>query len=186
MKAVCYGDSNTFGYDPSGYLGGRYDHPWHEILEVKTGWDVVNEGMNGREIASTSVSFPEDLDLLIIMLGSNDLLQLRTPEAACEKMGHFLESLTLDRGKILLIAPPPMKFGQWVQDQEPIDNSIKLAKCYIALDERRSGYSSCLRRRTPNRRGPQSLRQGTDRIFTQRRINYVGNWLESTGIYAER
>ena len=44
MKVVCYGDSNTWGYDPRGYFGGQYDHPWPEILAVKTGWNVVNEG----------------------------------------------------------------------------------------------------------------------------------------------
>ena len=136
MKVVCYGDSNTYGYDPRGYFGGQYDHPWPELLAVKTGWNVVNEGLNGREIPKVSVTFPMDTDLLIIMLGTNDLLQFWTPEAACEKMKLFLESLTLDRNRILLIAPPPMKFGEWVQDQELIDDSIALAKHYKALSER--------------------------------------------------
>ncbi len=135
MKVVCYGDSNTYGYDPRGFFGGQYDHPWPEILAVKTGWDVVNEGMNGREIPERSVSFPEDTDLLIVVLGTNDLLQFWSPEAACEKMEQFLESLTPDRDKILLIAPPPMKFGEWVLDQGLIDNSITLAKYYKTLAE---------------------------------------------------
>lgn len=133
MKVICYGDSNTFGYDPRGYFGGQYGNPWPEILAAKTGWNVVNEGMNGREIPKTPVSFPADTDLLIIMLGTNDLLQFWIPEAACEKMERFLESLTLDRDKILLIAPPPMKFGEWVPDQELIDDSIALAKHCKAL-----------------------------------------------------
>ena len=25
MKVICFGDSNTYGYDPRGYLGGRYE-----------------------------------------------------------------------------------------------------------------------------------------------------------------
>ena len=25
MKVICYGDSNTYGYDPRSWLGGRYD-----------------------------------------------------------------------------------------------------------------------------------------------------------------
>ena len=135
MKVVCYGDSNTFGYDPRGYFGGQYDAPWPEILAAKTGWNIVNEGINGREIPKAPVSFPEDTDLLIIMLGTNDLLQFWSPEAACEKMERFLESLTLNRDKILLIAPPTMKFGDWVQDQELIDDSIALAKQYQTLAE---------------------------------------------------
>ena len=138
MKVVCFGDSNTFGYDPRDCFGGEYDHPWPEILAGKTGWNVVNEGMNGREIPKNPVSFPADTDLLIIMLGTNDLLQFWPPEAACEKMERFLKDITLDRKKILLIAPPPMKFGAWVQDQELIDDSMALAKHYQGLAERLS------------------------------------------------
>lgn len=136
MKVVCYGDSNTYGYDPRGYFGGQYDYPWTEILAAKTGWNIVNDGMNGREIPKRSVSFPEDTDLLIIMLGTNDLLQFWSPEAARDKMERFLESLTLNRDKVLLIAPPPMKFGQWVQDQKLIDDSITLTKHFRNLAER--------------------------------------------------
>lgn len=136
MKVVCYGDSNTYGYDPRGYFGGRYDHPWPNIMAEKTGWNVVNEGMNGREISIASFSFPTDTDLLIIMLGTNDLLQFWSPEAVSEKMERFLESLSRDRKKILLIAPPPMKFGEWVQDQKLIDDSVTLAKYYKALAAR--------------------------------------------------
>ena len=136
MKVVCYGDSNTYGFDARGYLGGRYKEPFPKLLAVKTGWNVVNDGLNGREIPKTAVSFPADTDLLIIMLGTNDLLQFWTPEATCEKMERFLKSLTLDRDKILLIAPPPMIFGEWVRDQELIDDSIVLAKQYQALADR--------------------------------------------------
>ncbi len=25
MNIICFGDSNTYGYDPRSYLGGRYD-----------------------------------------------------------------------------------------------------------------------------------------------------------------
>ena len=136
MKIICFGDSNTYGYDPRGYFGGQYDSPWPDILAAKTGWNVVNEGMNGRELPETQVLFPADADLLIIMLGTNDLLRFGTPENTCEKMERFMESIILARDKILLIAPPPMKFGEWVPDQELIENSVTLAKYYKALAER--------------------------------------------------
>ena len=136
MKVVCYGDSNTFGYDPRGYFGGQYDTPWPEILAVKLGCTVLNWGENGRKIPTSAVDIPEDTDTLIIMLGTNDLLQFWSPEAVCEKMERFLESLALNREKILLIAPPPMKLGEWVLDQELIDDSGMLAKYYKALAER--------------------------------------------------
>ena len=136
MKIICFGDSNTYGYDPRGFFGGQYDAPWPDILSEKLGCTVLNWGENGREIPAKTVDFPADTDLLVIMLGTNDLLQFWTPEAACEKMEHFLESLALERQKILLMAPPPMKFGEWVLDQELIDDSITLAKHYKALAER--------------------------------------------------
>ena len=40
MKVICFGDSNTYGYDPRSFLGGRYeaDCRWADILAAKTGW----------------------------------------------------------------------------------------------------------------------------------------------------
>ena len=34
MKILCFGDSNTYGYDPRGYFGGRYDHPYIVTIEL--------------------------------------------------------------------------------------------------------------------------------------------------------
>lgn len=52
MKDICFGDSNTYGYDPRSWLGGRYDADicWVNILAAKTGWTIRNMGENGREI----------------------------------------------------------------------------------------------------------------------------------------
>ena len=40
MNVICFGDSNTYGYDPHGYFGGRYDADsrWVDILAGETGW----------------------------------------------------------------------------------------------------------------------------------------------------
>ena len=136
MKIICFGDSNTYGYDPRGYFGGRYDQPWPEILTKQLGCTVLNWGENGRKIPIKTMDRPIEMELLIIMLGTNDLLESCSPKDICEKMEQFLESLTVDRNKILLIAPPPMEFGEWVQDQELIDNSITLAKHFHDLAKR--------------------------------------------------
>ena len=90
MNIICFGDSNTYGYDPRGYFGGRYgaDCRWVDILASETGWDIYNMGQNGREIPSVAPAFPADTDLLIVMLGTNDLLQGRSPEQAIERLGY--------------------------------------------------------------------------------------------------
>ena len=94
-----------------------------DILAEETGWTVRNLGQNGREIPSAAPAFPDDTDLLIVTLGTNDLLQRRSPKQAAERLERFLSSLSLDRSKILLIAPPPMTLGAWVPSQQLIDAS---------------------------------------------------------------
>ena len=138
MHVICFGDSNAYGYDPRSYLGGRYDADsrWVDILAAETGWTVCNMGQNGREIPSTAPAFPADTDLLIVMLGTNDLLQGRSPERAVERLERFLSDISLGRGKILLVAPPPMAQGEWVPSQQLIDASKTYARCCRELAER--------------------------------------------------
>ena len=137
MNIICFGDSNTYGYDPRSYLGGRYnaDSRWVDILAVETGWTVRNLGENGREIPTAAPSFPADTDLLIVMLGTNDLLQGRSPEQTAERLNRFLSGISLNRSKILLLAPPPMTLGAWVPSPQLIDDSHTFAQLCQALTE---------------------------------------------------
>lgn len=75
MNVLCFGDSNTYGYDPRSLLGGRYpkESRWVDILAQKTGWEIINQGENGRCIPDAPCSFPMHTDLVILMLGTNDL-----------------------------------------------------------------------------------------------------------------
>ncbi len=135
MKVICFGDSNTYGYDPRSWVGGRYDADsrWVDILASETGWTVQNMGVNGREIPLTAPDMPTDTDLLIVMLGSNDLLQGCSPEEAAGKLKCFLSGLSLPRDNILLIAPPPMSRGEWVPNRQLIDDSRTFAQCCQSL-----------------------------------------------------
>ena len=133
MKVICYGDSNTWGYDPRGYFGGRYDCPWPELLGELTGWEVVNNGSCGQEIPRREVEFPADADLLIVMLGTNDQLQGATAREAGERMGKFLSDF--DREKVLLLAPPVMTPGEWTTPAV-IEESRKLMDAYRSLGVR--------------------------------------------------
>ena len=130
MNVICFGDSNTYGYDPRGYLGGRYDADsrWVDILAAETSWIVCNMGQNGREIPFAAPAFPVDTNLMIVMLGTNDLLQGCSPEQAAERLERFLLGIPLNRSKILLIAPPPMALGEWVPSQQLIDDSHTFAR----------------------------------------------------------
>ena len=136
MTILCYGDSNTYGYDPRGYFGGRYDAPWPELLGELPGFEVRNNGSCGREIPRRQVAFPSNADLILVMLGTNDLLQGASPEAAGERMEAFLAAL--DREKVLLLSPPPMVRGEWVSSDGLVDASYRLSQVYRALSERLS------------------------------------------------
>lgn len=145
-RLLCYGDSNTYGYDPRSYLGGRYPESvrWTALLR-RYGWDVINRGENGRSIpcgdgeikAAVQSLCHVEADILTVMLGSNDLLQPSCPSAreCADRMERFLTALLHVDGwdktrKILLVAPPPMALGTWVQDEETIAASRRLAECY--------------------------------------------------------
>ena len=86
MKILCYGDSNTYGWDPRYFSGNRYAHPWPELLAVLSGNEVINCGEPGRIIPRRAEHlewFRKDVqahkpDLLIIMLGTNDILSERS------------------------------------------------------------------------------------------------------------
>lgn len=138
MKVLCFGDSNTYGYDPRSWLGGRYDagSRWVDLLAGKTGWEIQNQGQNGRGIPRRPIEVPKDTDLLVVMLGTNDLLQGDTPQKAAERMEQFLAGLSLAREKILLVAPPPLAFGEWVQEERLAADSARLAPLYQALAAR--------------------------------------------------
>lgn len=89
MRILCFGDSNTYGYDPRGYFGGRYDAEdrWVDLLAQQTGHKVINAGANGREIprnpyALRLLAEHAPVDNFLVMLGTNDLLQGATAEIA--------------------------------------------------------------------------------------------------------
>lgn len=142
MKLWCFGDSNTYGYDPCGFFGGRYASPWPELLAGKTGTEVVNDGKNGRMIPGREHElrqFHRDAeryvaDLLIVMLGTNDLLEDAKAGEAAARMEAFLTGVRAPH--ILLISPLPMKRGAWVPDDELVEESRNLAQKYKALTGR--------------------------------------------------
>lgn len=131
MKILCFGDSNTFGYIPGG--AGRYNKRtrWPGLLKkaLGEGFQVIEEGVCGRTTAFPDKTCPgrcglddicmdmelyQPVDLLIIMLGTNDC---KTQfQASAEKIAKGLEQV-LRRAKesaaepfqTLVIAPACLK-----------------------------------------------------------------------------
>lgn len=131
MKILCFGDSNTFGYIPGG--AGRYNKRtrWPGLLKkaLGEGFQVIEEGVCGRTTAFPDKTCPgrcglddirmdmelyHPVDLLIIMLGTNDC---KTQfQVSAEKIAEGLEQV-LRRAKesaaepfrTLVIAPACLK-----------------------------------------------------------------------------
>jgi len=93
MKTIlCYGDSNTWGYNPVTRERHSYKNRWTTVLQNELGGEylVITEGLNGRttvwedpiELHKNGAAYlppclesHKPLDLVIIMLGTNDLKQ---------------------------------------------------------------------------------------------------------------
>ena len=141
MRVLCIGDSNTYGYDPRTYFGSRYpaEVRWTDRLD---GYEVINCGMNGLPVPYDSRPFTDLIrtyspDLVVVMLGSNDLLEGASAESTAVRMDGFLGVIGTAGARILLIAPPPMRLGDWVQSPDLIRESEKLGKNYRKLAEKK-------------------------------------------------
>ena len=142
MRILCFGDSNTYGYDPRDFFGNHYgaDDRWVDLLAKQTGHECINAGANGREIPRNpyTLRLPNEhapVDVFLVMLGTNDLLQGATAKEAADRMEAFLNQLLPHCQQILLVAPPPMKRGAWVPTDELVAESIHLAEEYKLLAE---------------------------------------------------
>lgn len=147
---ICYGDSNTYGYDPRVGSDGRYEKNvrWTGILEHELEVKLENHGICGRCIPHTEgqIRFAREQVLgwqsleepvwLWIMLGTNDLLQEKSFKAGdtAARMEAFLRQLmeepAVSSGKIhlLLIAPPRMQHGTWVHEERIFEESARLGR----------------------------------------------------------
>lgn len=135
MKTIlCYGDSNTWGYRPG--VGERFSlrERWTGVLarELNAGYRVIEEGLNGRTTAFDDPVFEHrngrdylapclqshaPLDLVVVMLGTNDLARRLCLSASdiAQGAGTLVDTVNKSGAgpggaapKVLLIAPPPV------------------------------------------------------------------------------
>ena len=145
MRILCFGDSNTYGYDPRGFFGDRYGagDRWVDLLAKQTGHVAINAGANGRAIPRNPYALRllaeyAPVDIFAVMLGTNDLLQGASAKEAAARMEAFLNHLLPHCKQILLVAPPPMKRGAWVPTDDLVAESIQLAEEFKMLAQKRN------------------------------------------------
>lgn len=133
-RVLCFGDSNTWGYIPT---GGRYDEhtrwPMRMGELLGGGWTVVEEGFNGRTCVyddpveggyKSGLNYlppclmtHNPLDLVLIMLGTNDT-KCRfslTPMTIGQSMMQLVRAVKLygmnaagDPPRCMIVAPAPI------------------------------------------------------------------------------
>ena len=134
----CLGDSNTRGFDPRSFFGEAYERPWPLILGELTGCRTVNDGENGRRIQDCCRSYEllkknldrEQPELLIVLLGSNDLLWEDSPEQIGGRMEQLLRRLREDFRDLsmLLLTPPEIRIpGPYRQAGEALTPGYRRA-----------------------------------------------------------
>lgn len=164
---LCFGDSNTHGYcaDPADCAdcGIRFteEQRWTQLLQEALGQgylvieeglsgrttcfdDPIHEGLNGLDYIYPCLKSHEEIDLLIIMLGTNDCKDRFYASAACIGLGmarlvNKAKSTDCWGGKqpnILVIAPPPIGEGMLTSSvaatmgQLCVEKSRQLADSY--------------------------------------------------------
>ena len=173
MKTIlCYGDSLTWGYDAASLGRHALEDRWPSVLGAELGEDVevIAEGLNGRTTAfddhlagadrngarvlPTILTSHAPLDLVIFMLGSNDMKPWihGNPVAATQGMQR---SIDIVRGhdfpfewpapQILIVTPPAVSRTDNAEFKEMFaggdDASKRLAPQYSALaDEAGCGF----------------------------------------------
>ena len=141
MKILCIGDSNTYGYDPRSYLGSRYSAEvrWTDRLSDR---EVINYGVNGMTVPRGQSRYPglvrmNDPDLVIIMLGTNDLFSGLSADQITKRMEAFLDTMNCTGKPVMLISPPVLQYGEWVMDDDLVEESRDLGGSYRELAYRK-------------------------------------------------
>jgi lysophospholipase L1-like esterase len=142
---LCFGDSNTYGAVPTLARVGRLrfapDRRWPGILRKRLGpgWQVIEEGhpsrttlrddpiegshKNGLRALPVALESHMPIDLVILMLGTNDLKQRfgASPSDIADSVEILAKSVQASEAgpggatpPILMIAPPPILEVDWL------------------------------------------------------------------------
>lgn len=181
-QVLCYGDSNTWGCVPLERAGSptRFgpDERWPGVMRRELGsrWWVVEDGLNGRttvlddefepfrngrDLLLPALLTHHPLDVVVIMLGLNDLKRQfdASPADVADGAGQLVDivqrSSCGQRGAapaVLLVCPPPI--GRLTHFAElfggAAEKSLELASAFRAIAQLRAcafldagAYVSC-------------------------------------------
>ena len=157
-KIICYGDSNTFGYNPVNSSRFDEDTRWTSLLQKRLGaeYEVINEGLCDRTgfvnnpkgfLYSAPKHFPkfitksDNFDLLILWIGTNDLqFQYDISMGTIEKGLENLIKLAGAKTKNIVIIPPVILsekvlegFFSFQFDKNGITKSRKVGRIYRTI-----------------------------------------------------
>ncbi len=152
MKNIlCFGDSNTWGYNP--YTKGRFSSEirWTGKLQdkLKNDVNIIEQGLCGRTTIYEDISRPgrkgidslqnifkqySNIDFVILMLGTNDCKKYYK-NSAREIASGIEECLNIileqiNPKNVLLISPITLGKDVWKKEYDPDfnENSVKISK----------------------------------------------------------
>lgn len=137
IRILCFGDSNTYGYKPDGT--GRFDEEirWTGIIQKKLGtsYRIIEEGLCGRttifedalrigrrgvDLIGTLVESHNPIDILVVMLGTNDCKTRYGASAAviAKGMEQVIEQAKAKASKnIKILVISPILLGKGVGEE---------------------------------------------------------------------
>lgn len=154
-RILCFGDSNTFGYNP--HNGTRYDKNirWTGVLQKLAGnnYEIVEAGGNNRTAFSNNPDgteytgyklIPEYLkehyDTIIIAIGINDLQKFynQTLEKFEKGINNFVSIIIKNapKSKIIILSPSHIKKNilksnfKFLFNEESIEKSKEITPVY--------------------------------------------------------
>lgn len=167
-RILCYGDSNTWGHNPDPAAGDlRYadEVRWTGVLQklLKDKVTIIEEGLcgrtimfddplspdrNGSKFLNCMIQSQQPLDMIIFMLGTNDVRHIFTPSTkeiaiGMQNMVKMAQNPSIywvgKVPEILVIAPVPVReeiaqsefYGQY--DEKSVRKSRELAKEYQSI-----------------------------------------------------
>lgn len=136
MRILCFGDSNTYGYIPDG--SGRFDEEirWTGRLQKRLGTEyrVIEEGLCGRttvfqdelregrrglDLIGTLIESHNPIDMLVVMLGTNDCKTRYNASAGTIAKGVeevIVRAREKAAGEMKVLLVSPIHFGEGVGD----------------------------------------------------------------------